>query len=218
MNLYNNSVSRRVNKFIRSKVRKTFLKAKLKKEDWTLLCNNCLGGMVTNDFGQQFRSPTINLFFPELSFFDFVEHLDYYLSMPLEYGGESENPKYPIGILKGDGIKPDIAVHFMHYKDFEDASNKWNSRKQRMNMDNLFLAWTFAFRDYTEEEYKRFENLPIKKKVGFVNKKELCNKYSSMYYIKGFESRNSLGNILEYCDFFGSRYYDQFDFAKWLND
>lgn len=218
MNLYNNPITRRMNKFIRSKVKKPFLKKKLKKEDWTLICNNCLGGMVTNDFGQQFRSPTVNLFFPKLSFFDFVEHMDYYLEQPLEDGGVNEELKYPIAVLRGDGTKPDVLVHFMHYKSFDEAKSKWNSRKQRMNKDNIFVAWTFAFGEYTEEEYKRFEALPVKKKVGFVNRKELCKQYNSLYYIKGFEKRESLANILEYCDFFGRRYYDQFDFAKWFNE
>ena len=218
MNLYNNSITRRTNNFIRNKIRQSLFGSRLEKEDWTLICNNCLGGMVSHDFGQQFRSPTVNLFFPKFSFFDFVEHMDHYLNQELEDGGINENPKYPIGILKGDETMPDISVHFMHYKSFKDAKEKWDSRKQRINKDNLFVVWTFAFDKYTEEEYKRFEALPVKKKVGFVNRKELCEQYDSLYYIKGFESRNSLGNILEYCSLFGDRYYDQFDFAKWFSE
>lgn len=218
MNLYNNVITRRINKFIRNEVRQPFFKKKLKKDDWSLICNNCLGGMVTHDFEQQFRSPTVNLFFPNLSFFDFIEYLDYYLEQPLENGGVNKDPQYPIGILRGDGAKPDILIHFMHYKDFDDASQKWESRKKRINKDNLFVVWTFAFGDYTEEEYKRFHLLPVQKKIGFVNRKELCTTYESLYYIKGFQKRESLGNILEYCNMFGSRYYDQFDFAKWFNE
>lgn len=218
MNLFNNAITRRTNKLIRNKIKKPFFKKKVKRDDWTVICNNCVGGMVTNDFGHQFRSPTINLFFPQLSFFDFVENMDYYLEQPIENAGENTDIAYPIGVLKGDGIKPDILLHFMHYKSFDDAKEKWNSRKKRINKDNLFVVWTFSFRDYTEEDYKRFNMLPVKKKVGFVNRKELCETYGCLYYIKGFEKQNSLGNITDYSDFLGSRYYDQFDFAKWFNE
>lgn len=217
MDLYNNKITRRTNSFIRNKVRTPFLRKKLKKDNWTLICNNCLGGMVTHDFKNQFRSPTVNLFFPDLSFFDFVENMDYYLQRPLEDGGVNENPKYPIGVLKGDGIKPDISIHFMHYKDFDDAREKWDTRKQRINKNNIYVAWTFAFVNYSEAEYKRFDSLPVKRKIGFVNRKDLCGIYDSLYYIKGFDKQQSLGNILTYSDLFGSRYYDQFDFAKWFN-
>ena len=217
MDLYNNKITRRINGFMRSRVKVPFLRKKLKSNNWTLFCNNCLGGIVTHDFGNQFRSPTVNLFFPNLSFFDFVEHMDYYLERPVEDGGINVAPQYPIGILKGDGEKPDISIHFMHYKDIEDAREKWDIRKQRINKDNIYVVWTFAFANYTEEAYKRFNSLPVKKKIGFVNHKDLCEIYNSLYYIKGFEDKQSLGNILTYSNLLGSRYYDQFDFAKWLN-
>ena len=217
MDIYNNKITRRVNGFLRSKIRTVYLKKKLKKEDWTLICNNCLGGMVTHDFGNQFRSPTVNLFFPGLSFFDFVEHMDYYFDTTMEDGGMNAEPQYPIGILKGDENRPDISIHFMHYNTFDDAYKKWEDRKRRMNRENIFVVWTFAFADYTDEEYKRFDLLPVSKKIGFVNREELCENYSSLYYIKGFEKERSLGNILSYSNLLGKRYYDQFDFAKWFN-
>lgn len=218
MNLYNNSITRRSNEFIRDKIRSYFFKKNLKSSNWSLICNNCIGGLVTHDFGQQFRSPTVNLFFPDFSFFDFIEHLDYYLERPLENYGNNDDLKYPIGILKGDGIIPDIPVHFMHYNNFESAQKKWEERKSRINRDNIFVVWTFAFEDYTEKDYQRFNSLPVKKKIGFVNQKDLCNKYDSLYYIKGFDKQKSLGNILQFSNLLGSRYYDRFDFAKWFNE
>lgn len=218
MNLYNNSITARSNKFIRNKLRSCFFKKKLKNNDWSLICNNCIGGLVTHDFGQQFRSPTVNLFFPGFTFFDFIEHLDYYLQCPVKNGGMNENPHYPIGILTGDETRPDIPVHFMHYNCFETAQKKWEERKNRINRDNIFVVWTFAFGDYTEEDYQRFNLLPVEKKIGFVNQKDLCDKYDSLYYIKGFDNEKSLGNILQFSNLLGNRYYDQFDFAKWFNE
>lgn len=217
MNLYNNTITKRINEFIRNKIRIPILRRNNKTSDWSLICNNCLGGLVTHDFGHQFRSPTVNLFFPKFSFFHFVEHMEYYLDNPLEDGGINEKPVYPIGILRGNEEIPDISIHFMHYKNFEEASEKWNQRKQRVNFNNIFVLWTFAFENYTEEDYKRFQSLPVKKKVGFVNNPELCNSYDSLYYVKGFDNKNSLGNILEYSNLFGKRYYDQFDFVKWFD-
>jgi len=58
----------------------------------------------------------------------------------------------------------DVLIHFLHYKTFEEAQEKWNKRKQRINWDNLFVMM------YTSEmeEAERFDRLPYEKKICFV--------------------------------------------------
>lgn len=216
MNLYNNKITTRTNKFFREKFINKNQKKALKSHDWSLLCNNCTGGFVSHDLGEQFRSPTVNLFFPNRSFFDFCEHVEYYLSKEVvEFEDNSVN--YPVGIIYGENDIADLPIHFMHYKDFISAKSIWDKRKCRFNFDKIYVIWTFAFDNYTEDDYIRFNNLNYKNKVAFTNDVSMAKKYDSVYYLKGFDNSDTLGLISLYCDFLGHRYYDQFDFVKWFN-
>ena len=82
-----------------------FIKLKIRKKDISILCNNCTGGFILHDLGLRFDSPTINMFFHNLDFFDFVEHFEYYIKQPLI---QIKNPRYdtkasdyPVAILSG---------------------------------------------------------------------------------------------------------------------
>lgn len=222
MNLYNNKVTRRLNMWIR----KTFIcpskRKKIVNKQISILSNNCLGGFILHDLGLRFDSPTINMFFHNLDFFYFVENLDYYINQPLI---EIKNPRYdknapdyPVAILSGNGIHKDLELHFLHYKNFKEANYKWEKRKSRLHLDNIFVIWTFTGMEKDEEIYNRAQNLPVKNKVIFVNHPIDHVKYPSFIYIKGFENQTGLGLISEFMNLKGERYYDQFDYVKWINN
>lgn len=221
MNLYNNKITRKLNKFFREKVVVLSKRKQLINKNFTLLCNNCTGGFILHDLGLRFNTPTINMYFHLFDFFDFVEDLDYYLQKPLI---QCDNPlydknakDYPVAILQGDDSHKDIELHFMHYSSFEEANEKWETRKSRINRENLFVIWTFKGLEKDEEIYNRAQNLPVENKVFFVNHPVDSRKYPSFYYIKGFEKQVGLGLISEYSDLMGHRYYDQFDYVSWFN-
>lgn len=223
MTLYNNRLTYRTNKWIREKVIMKRMRSRLQKKEISILCNNCTGGFIYHDLGLQFRSPTINLFFHGLDFFDFIEHLEYYIQKPLVQipnpGYDSTATDYPVAVLKGDGeVIRDIELHFLHYKTFEEANRKWESRKNRLCRDSLYLIWTFMGMEPNEEEYRRAQNLPIKNKVIFVNHSVEKERYPNFYYIKGFENQIGIGQLGEYMNLRGQRFYDQFDFVDWINN
>ena len=225
MNINNNKITRRWNKFIREK----FILPRIKKDsipkDITLFSNNCLGGVIQHELGMRFNSPTVNLSFYSLDFFDFAEHIEYYLSIPLV---EADNPKYlpaeydkikyPIMKLSGNGEYPDLELHFLHYHSVHEAIETWNRRKARINWDNIYLLWTFSFGNYSQELYKRFEKIPVENKIAFVNHKVDEKEFPHLFYIKGFEKQDSIQQVLDYSDLFGHRYYDQFDFLAWFQN
>lgn len=223
MNLYNNKITRRTNLWIRNHIVCPQFRRKLHNTNATILCNNCTGGFVYHDFGMRFNSPTINMFFHGLDFFEFVEHFDAYISQPLT---QIQNPKYdpdapdyPVAILQGGslGLK-DIELHFLHYKTFAEANEKWEMRKKRIDRDNLFLIWTFFGMPQDEVLYQRAQALPVKNKVLFVNHPIDSVLYPDFCYIKGFEDQIGVGQLGEFMDLCGHRYYDQFDFVSWLNE
>lgn len=210
---YNGKLTRRINNLIRNKIWIPRYKKRIQNHEFSLICNNCNGGFMLHDCGEEFRTPTINLFFPEFGFFDFVENLRYYLDQELE-PYEENSVTYPCAKIGGSEYK-EIIIHFMHYGSFEEAKHKWNTRKERINWNDLYIIWTF-FGDTWEELFDRFEKLPVKHKVAFVNR-PYSSQYRSLFYIKGFEKDKGLGLLSSYQNLLGKRYYDQFDFVKWFN-
>ena len=221
MNFYNNKLTKKINNWIRIKIIIPRKRKFLKNKNISILCNNCTGGFIYHDLGLQFKSPTINMFFHSLDFFDFIEHFDYYIKQPLikiDNTRYDENSfDYPVAQLSGNKIYKDLELHFLHYKTFEEANEKWEKRKQRISLDNLFVIWTFAGIPPDDKIYERAQNLPFENKVIFVNHAVNKDKFPSFYYIKGFENEKGLGLLGSYSNLMGKRYYDQFDYVKWFN-
>lgn len=115
------------------------------------------------------------------------------------------------------GDYKDIELHFLHYKSFEEANEKWEVRKSRLHPDSLYLIWTFMGIPQEEETYERAQRLPIKNKVLFVNHPVDGKKHPNFFYIKGFENQVGTGQLGEFMNLKGKRYYDQFDFVNWIN-
>lgn len=123
------------------------------------------------------------------------------------------NLNYPICNLGGKDGLPLIELHFLHYKSFEEAHQKWEERKKRINFNRLFAV--FAFHDDTDEEWlKRFDAIDIDNKIAFVNRP--FPQYKSAIYVPGYES-NGIGVLGGYVGISGHRKYDIFDFANWFN-
>lgn len=219
---YNGKITRRINQWLRPRIVTPNKRARLVKNDISILCNNCTGGFILHDLGLRFDSPTINMFFHGLDFFDFIEHFEYYITKPLI---QIPNPKYdpvapdyPVAILSGGGVLKDIELHFLHYHSFEEANEKWETRKARLHMESLYVIWTFMGMEPNEELYIRAQNLPVKNKVLFVNHPVDQEKYPDFFYIKGFEKRIGTGQLGEFMNLKGERYYDQFDYVEWINN
>ena len=101
----------------------------------SIISFNCWGGLTYSYLHMEFYSPTINTRFEnEESYLKFISNLDHYLTTELIEAGteyEEEIGEYPVGVLD------DVQIKFVHYKEFKDAENKWNERKQRINRDNI---------------------------------------------------------------------------------
>ncbi len=181
---------------------------RLKTTDLTIIASNCSGTFMYYDLKLPFLSPTINLSIEMNDFVKMVENLKWYMEQELTETESKE--KYPIGLLG------DIKISFIHYKTFEEAMEKWEERKQRINWDNLFIIGTDKD-GCTNETMKRFEELPYKNKVLFTHIRH--PEFPSTYYIKGFEEKSELGVItyLKEDTFLKRRYLDDFDYVKFLN-
>lgn len=179
---------------------------KYKNGDISIISMNCIGAIIYNDLGLKFNSPMVNLFLYMPDYIKFLKDMKKYLDLDLE---EIKNSKYieefdyPIGRLG------DIEIHFMHYENFEEAKNKWNIRKERIDYEKLYIIGTD--RDLcTEKLLLEFDKLPMKNKVIFTSKK--YENIKSAVFLKKYKNKSQIGDTTVY-----RNYEKGFDLIKWLN-
>lgn len=118
----------------------------LKARDFSIISQNCIGGVFYHDIGMEFLSPTINLFFKGADFVRFVRNLTYYIGLELEMRWEEE---YPVGTLD------DISIYFMHYRTCREAKEAWDKRKKRINWEKIVIIAT-DMEGFDEDAWKNW--------------------------------------------------------------
>lgn len=185
---------------------------RLKNKEFTILCSNCIGGVIYHRLGSKFYSPTVNMFFSQPDFVDFCVHLEYYLSQKLCF--IYSDAGYPIAELRGNGDIPTIRLNFNHSKSNEEAEKKWDERKERIRRDNLYII-LYMLDGLTVEKAKELENVKCNNKV-LLTSRHLPD-ISWSYYIKPNERQKYASSYLGK-DIFGVRYFEKkFDFVSFLN-
>lgn len=181
--------------------------AKFTNTGLSLFCNNCIGGIILNNLGQRFNSPTVNLYFFAPDYIAFLERLEYYLNQEISFSYRSkydnEVKEYPIGTIE------DVEMHFVHYHSFEEAKQKWHTRARRVNYDNMFIIG--SDRDLcTPEIIERFLKLPYKNKIFFSAKKHPAKE---VIQYKEYENEVQVGDLISD----DNGWYFHFNVLKWLN-
>lgn len=179
-------------------------KKKLNNTDFTIISNNCWGGICYEHFGLPKLSPTIGSFFMADDYLRFIKNLDYYLNLELKFVTLEESAHYqewkddpemknvPIGKLD------DVEIVFFHYKDEETARAKWQRRVSRINKNNLIFKFS-QMNNCSILDIQRFIDMELPgKKICFVNSRELSRKSSCCVYYKGFEHDKQIFNDTYY--------------------
>lgn len=185
---------------------------RLKNKDFSLVTNNCIGGVISHDMHLQFRSPTVNLCFENEQFIIFCEHLEYYCSLPVTEVTDSGR-NYPVGKLIGQ--YGEVKLFFMHYSSFDEARRKWEERVNRMDYSNLFILME-SRPECPMSLLSRFDKLPYNKAVltcGPVASINSSFPIRSSFYSKDYHN----GKILEYHRWGFRRFYERFDYVLFFN-
>lgn len=183
-------------------------KQRLKNKNPSIISNNCVGGVMSHDLGQQFCSPTVNLYFKAEEYIRFLRNLKYYLSLDVVQL-ESDLP-YPVGIID------DVRIFFMHYSSFEEAKRKWDERKKRVNFSNLYVIMTEK-EECTEDLMKQFDALEYRKKILFTHLPH--PELQCAHYISGFENEIEMGILTDQKNsYWQRRYIDDYDYVTFLNE
>lgn len=196
-----------IQKYCLEKVRKIkapFKRCALKRNDFTIISNNCWGGIVYEAYGLPKNTPTVGCYFFADDYLKFVSNLQYYLSIEIKMISVSQS-KHQDDILKLNddlnipiGLLDDIEIVFLHYKTPELAKEKWLRRVKRVNYNNLIFKFSYQ-NNCTDEHLDAFDKMELKgKKIMFVHRKDLM-RHCTVFY-PGFENEKQLLNDTRHWD------------------
>ena len=111
-------------------------RARLNNKNISLICSNCAGGIIYHWLGLRFNSPFINLYMTGEDYIKALENWKDFLNAEI-IEDMNRDETYPVGIGYL-GVK----IHFVHYAAFDEAIEKWNLRKARLNLDNIAFMFT----------------------------------------------------------------------------
>ncbi len=190
------------------------MRKKLSNSNFSIIASDCFGTFMYHTLGEKFNSPTINLFFRQDDFFLFVSYLKEYLSVELIHLKDS-SVNYPVGQLTYNNRS--IRIDFMHYKSFEEAKQKWEERKRRVDFSNLYIVQVVP-KGLTQEYVNSFSSLPYKHKLLVTHENNFISE--CMVQHKIFTKKNyRSGEILNYKSYIScKRHMDDIDYISFLNN
>lgn len=183
---------------------------RLQNKDFTILCTNCIGGVMYHHLGLKFLSPTINLWIAPSDFIKLLKKPSKYLSSEMKEVSET-GVNYPVGKLE------DITIFGQHYDSFDELKEKWNQRKNRINWDNTYLFMIERDR-CTYQDLVDFDKLPYVNKVVFT-KDDYPEIESAIKLPNSYDSKNDeVNNLLQYKSRFSIlQGIDEFDYVNFIN-
>lgn len=190
-----------------------------KNRNFTLISQNCVGGVIYSNLGLEFRSPTINMFIEDENFVKLVEHLEYYMSLEAEPLCEKFVDPIDSSIVYPKIRVGDIEICCLHYKSCKEAVDAWERRKRRINLNNVYVIGNSWNLHENEELIKRLSNLDYKTVIFTYQsfKTDKCIDLNEEYWTK--DKRNIVRpNLTDWMPHSAYRYFEKkFDFVKWLN-
>lgn len=173
--------------YIPFELRRWYNKKRIKSRDFTIISNNCWAGKVYQYLEMPYLSPTVGLYFFAEDYLKFVSDLRHYFSLELQFISPMESQYKEILEERNHLSVPvaklgDIEIIFLHYHSEEEAREKWERRKMRVNYDNIFIKFS-KMNFCTEVEIENFSKLPFLNKFVFNNRKR--TNYPCEYYWSG---------------------------------
>lgn len=203
-------------KRVRNSLANLILRWRVKDKSFTIVSVDCWGSSIYQEMGLSYNTPFVGLFFHAPCFIKLLSNLQEYLQSDLSFASVSKYPTanedrekrsdyYPIGLLHGH-----VEIHFLHYSSEEEARSKWNQRRARMNMENLFVE--FSDRNLCAYEHLlEFDRMNFPHKVVFTAQPH--PEIRSGVWLSEFAAKPYIDNIYNKTYV----YKRHFDMADWLN-
>ena len=182
-----------------------YRRKRLNNTDFSIISNNCWGGVCYEWFGLQKLSPTVGTYFFADDYIKFVSNLKYYTSLDIEMI-DAKDSRYSDELKKRNqmnvpvGKLGDVEIVFLHYKDPDIAKDKWSRRVKRINWENLILKFSYM-NCCTDEHIHQFEKIDGYKSFVFVSKP--FEKYNNAILVPGYD-----GGQIDNDTFYWNKYFD----------
>lgn len=173
------------------RIRRYYNRKKIKSRDFTVISNNCWAGKLYQYLDMPYLSPTVGLYFFADDYLKFVSNLEYYISLGLKFISTDQSQYRDILLERKRicpiGVLDDVEIVFLHYKSEQEAKEKWDRRKARINWNHLIIKFS-KMNLCTEEHMRRFAELPYESKILLNNRKRTV--YPCEIYWKGKRADN----------------------------
>lgn len=144
---------------------------KLKESNFSIVSNNCWGGVIYHTLGLECLSPFRNLFVLDKDYLKLLQNLTLYMKCEPRMDHWSvdihSGQRYPVLMLE------DVKIHCNHTPDPEQAIVDWNRRVKRLNYENILVEMYTESVDVAEEFNKIFG---YNRKICFVPFESDCKK------------------------------------------
>lgn len=159
-----------------------FDERRLKNDSFSVLCPNCVGGVLYKRLNQPFLTPTINMWMEDADLIKFASDIKKYVSGELQFIETLYD--YPVAKLD------DIILYFNHCTTQEEAREHWRKRIDRIQEENMFLILSDRC-GLTEANMKMLESIPCKGKVVFTSQNMELKDY--MLYLPYYDGCGEVG-------------------------
>ena len=151
------------------RVRAPIKRIGLENMDFSILANNCWGGIVSRDRHLPYNSPTCGTYFFSKDYLRFLSEPRRYLETELEEvpfakSAHAEEVFAKEGREVLIGRMGDAEVVLLHYPTFAEAKEKWDRRKARIRWDNLLVKYSDQ-NGFASEDFETFRALPFRNKL-----------------------------------------------------
>lgn len=173
-----------------------FYRRGLKNKTFSILSNNCWGGIIYDKYALPYLTPTIGLWIPPNDYIKFLKNLDFYSKQTLYQISYMESHVKDLLISRKKegryifelesliiGRLYDIDIIFLHYSNFSMAKEKWEKRIKRINFNNLLVKMNDQ-NECTDKNFYDFMNLPYANKIFFTSNEKWKNNKNVLYIEK----------------------------------
>lgn len=145
----------------------------LRTRDFSIVSNNCWGGLMYQKYGLPYRSPTCGLLILGSDYISFCRNLRDYLHERIRFIPFEESKYHDADFLEGMrfpvGVLKDIEIYFVHYKTEEEAAEKWYRRCERINWNRI--VYKISEREtFSEKDMQAFAALDLPNRLIFASK------------------------------------------------
>lgn len=193
------------------------LYASLLENPVTIISDDCWSGYVYNRLKLPFSTPFINIYIENDEYIKLIRNLEFFLSteLKMEREGNLQEGIFPIASLGDETNK--VNLQLVHDATFAQGKERWDRRKARINLKNIFVKMRFSISDKNKEALiDAFQSVPYKKILFYNGNEEIYGKFKTDRFIW---RQYKMDRIEQFCyyDYCRLAYKYDIDILKLLN-